>query len=70
MKCKCPLCGYQLEINANDYEEGDFLPCDDCGELLTIEVKKGAFRLVTGQQKKIEEMEGLDEEVEYEDEKE
>ncbi|PIN84753.1 MAG: hypothetical protein COV47_05795 [Candidatus Diapherotrites archaeon CG11_big_fil_rev_8_21_14_0_20_37_9] len=67
MKAKCPLCSTELEFG-NDTEEGDFISCEECGELLTAEVKSGQIRLVTEQQKKFEEMEEIEEEIEYEEE--
>lgn len=63
MKCVCPLCKEDIEV-ANDSDEGDFVRCEECGELLTLEVRKGKFRLVTDQEKKYEEMEQLGDELE------
>ena len=65
MKCNCPLCSEEIEV-ANDSEEGDFVRCEECGELLTLEVRKGKFKLVTDNEKKFEEMQQLDEEFEGE----
>ncbi len=57
----CPVCKENNEVG-NDKDEGDFVRCEECGELLELEVRKGKFRLVTDQEKKFEEMEQLDEE--------
>ena len=67
MKCSCPLCKENIEV-PNDKDEGDFVRCEECGELLEIEVRKGKFRLVTDQEKKFEEMEEIEDELEGEDE--
>ena len=64
MKSVCPVCKEEMEIDTNTQDEGDFVRCAECGELLTIEVKKGKYKLVTDQEKKYEEMEELDEEFE------
>ena len=61
MKCSCPVCKEQIEV-ANDKDEGDFVRCEECGELLEVEVRKGKYKLVTDQEKKFEEMKELDEE--------
>lgn len=61
----CPVCREDIELNSNEHDEGDFLRCAECGELLTIEVKKGKYKLVTDQEKKYEEMEELDDELDY-----
>lgn len=66
-KCTCPACKEPIEVDTGDKDEGDFVKCDECNELLTVEVKKGKYRLVTDQEKKIEEMESLDDEFESED---
>lgn len=63
VKCTCPVCKEPMDIDPNEKDEGDFARCEDCGELLTIEVKKGKYRLVTDQEKKAEEMESLDDEL-------
>ena len=62
MKCSCPVCKEQIEV-ANDKDEGDFVRCEECGELLEIEVRKGKYKLVTDQEKKFEEMKELDDEL-------
>ena len=64
IKCNCPVCKEPMEIDSNEKDEGDFARCGECGELLTIEVKKGKYRLVTDQEKKFEEMEKMDDEFE------
>ena len=64
VKCTCPVCKEPIEIDSSDKDEGDFVKCEECNELLTIEVKKGKYRLVTDQEKKIEEMEKLGDELE------
>ena len=68
LKLTCPLCKDPIEVDTNAHDEGDFIKCEECGELLEIEVRKGKYRLVTDQEKKYEEMEELDEELEYDDE--
>jgi len=62
LKCSCPVCKEQIEV-ANDKDEGDFVRCEECGELLEIEVRKGKYKLVTDQEKKFEEMKELDDEL-------
>ena len=69
MKCACPVCKETIDV-VNDKDEGDFVRCEECGELLEIEVRKGKFKLVTDQEKKFEEMQGLDGEFEGEDDEE
>ena len=69
LKCNCPVCKEGIDV-PNDKEEGDFVRCEECGELLEIEVRKGKFKLVTDQEKKFEEMQELDEESESEDDEE
>ncbi len=64
MKCTCPSCKEPIDVDSADKDEGDFVKCEECNELLTIEVKKGKYRLVTDQEKKIEEMESLTDELE------
>jgi len=56
------VCKEQIEV-ANDKDEGDFVRCEECGELLEIEVRKGKYKLVTDQEKKFEEMKELDDEL-------
>lgn len=56
------MCKEQIEV-ANDKDEGDFVRCEECGELLEIEVRKGKYKLVTDQEKKFEEMKELDDEL-------
>lgn len=34
MKCECPLCG--AEIDLEGYEENELIDCPDCGESLEI----------------------------------
>ena len=63
MKCNCPVCREIIEVS-KDKDEGDFVRCDECGELMELEVRKGKYRLVTDQEKKFEEMEKLDEDLE------
>ncbi|HZX19973.1 MAG TPA: hypothetical protein VFF13_03090 [archaeon] len=63
LKCACPVCKSQIELDINQYDQGDFVKCDECNELLEVEIKNGNFRLVTDQEKKFEEMEELDEEL-------
>ncbi len=65
MKCTCPLCKTEHDLSLNDYDEGDFFKCEECGELLEIGIKKGKIRLVTDQEKKFEEMENLEDELDY-----
>ncbi|HLC79705.1 MAG TPA: hypothetical protein VJG83_04780 [archaeon] len=67
MKTKCPICKEQIDFDTSEYDEGDFFRCQECSELLTVEVKKGEYKLVTDQEKKYEEMQELDEEFDYED---
>ncbi|VVB99636.1 Uncharacterised protein [uncultured archaeon] len=66
MKVTCPLCKEPMELDSSEHDEGDFVRCEECGELLTLEVKKGKFKLVTDQEKKFEEMKGLDDEFDTE----
>ncbi len=61
------MCKEEIKVS-NDSDEGDFVRCEECRELLTLEVKKGKFKLVTDQEKKYEEMKELDEEFDSEDE--
>jgi len=61
MKVSCPVCKELIEVS-NDKDEGDFVRCEECGELLEVEVRKGKYKLVTDQEKKFEEMKELDEE--------
>ncbi len=63
LKCNCPVCKEEIDV-PNDKDEGDFVRCEECGELLELEVRKGKFRLITDQEKKFKEMKGLDEEFE------
>jgi len=63
----CSVCKEILDIDTNQHEEGDFIRCAECGELLTLEVTKGKYKLVTDQEKKFEEMQDLDEEFEDEE---
>ncbi|MEM4256754.1 MAG: hypothetical protein QXZ13_03720 [Candidatus Diapherotrites archaeon] len=67
-KIVCPVCKENVDFDHNEYEEGDFFKCPECGELLTVEVKKGKVKLVTDQEKKIEEMEEIEEDLELEEE--
>lgn len=62
MRVTCPICKEPMELDSSEHDEGDFVRCEDCGELLTLEVKKGKFKLVTDQEKKFDEMRELDEE--------
>ena len=64
VKVVCPTCKEPMELNSSEHDEGDFVRCQDCGELLTLEVKKGKFKLVTDQEKKFDEMNSLDDEFE------
>ena len=66
MKCICPTCKEAIEVSS-DKDEGDFVRCEECGELLEIEVRKGKYKLVTDQEKKYEEMKELDEDFETEE---
>jgi uncharacterized protein YbaR (Trm112 family) len=67
-KVKCPACKEEIEFNHNEYEEGDFFQCPECRELLNVGIKKGKPTLMTDTEKKNEEMQELDEEMDYEDE--
>lgn len=68
LKLKCPVCKDNVDVDEHQYDEGDFVKCEECSELLTLEVRKGQFTLVTDQEKKYEEMEDLDDELDYEEE--
>jgi len=68
MKCTCPSCKTKIDLDTNEQDEGDFVKCDECSELLEVEVKNGNFKLVTDQEKKYEEMAELDEIFDYEEE--
>ncbi|MFH1391129.1 MAG: hypothetical protein ABIH20_02340 [Candidatus Diapherotrites archaeon] len=68
MKCSCPSCKTKIELDTNEQDEGDFVKCEECSELLEVEVKNGNFKLVTDQEKKYEEMAELDEIFDYEEE--
>jgi len=68
VKCTCPVCKTPIELDSNEHDEGDFVKCEECSELLEVEVKGGQFRLVTDQEKKYKEMDDLDESFSYEEE--
>ncbi|MCR4335846.1 MAG: hypothetical protein NUV57_04895 [archaeon] len=68
MKCTCPSCKAVIELDTNEKDEGDFVKCEECSELLEVEIKGGSFRLVTDQEKKHEEMDELDESFDNEEE--
>jgi len=70
LKCACPSCKANVELDLNEHDEGDFLKCGECDELLEVAIKAGNFRLVTDQEKKYEEMESLDESFDYEEDEE
>ena len=67
IKCKGPVCKDELDLDMNEYEQGDFVKCEECSELLEVEIKAGKFRLVTDTEKKNEEMEDLDAELDEEE---
>lgn len=70
MKCNCPSCKAQIELDTKEQDEGDFVKCEECDELLEVEIKAGQFRLVTDQEKKYKDMEDLDESFDYEEDEE
>lgn len=70
MKYTCPSCKGNVELDTNEHDEGDFVKCEECNELLEVEIKAGNFRLVTDQEKKYEEMEDIDESFDPEEEEE
>lgn len=70
MKCTCPSCKASIELDINEHDEGDFVKCEECNELLEVEIKAGNYKLVTDQEKKYEEMESLDESFDYEEDEE
>jgi len=59
------MCKAEIELDINEHDEGDFIKCNECEELLEVEIKGGSFILVTDQEKKLEEMEELEEELDY-----
>jgi len=67
MKTSCPVCKTEIELDTNEYDEGDTIECDECGEELEVEIRNGSYRLVTSNEKKYKEMEELDESFDYED---
>ena len=70
MKCACPSCKADVELDINEHDEGDFVKCEECNELLEVEIKAGNYKLVTDQEKKYEEMESLDESFDYDEDEE
>ena len=67
MKCNCPVCKTHIEIDFDDYDEGDSIDCPECGELLLIAVKGGEYKLVTNKEKIFEELEETVESFDGED---
>ncbi len=37
----------KFDLDKNEFDEGDFVECPDCGNSLKIKVIKGKFRLST-----------------------
>ena len=62
------MCKEQIDLDVNKHEEGDFIQCTECTELLELELRNGKFKLVTDQEKKVEEIEPLDPEFDFEEE--
>jgi len=47
MRVKCPDCREKIEVDVNEYEEGDCIDCPECGLDLILEVKGGKFSATT-----------------------
>lgn len=45
MKVKCPECEAEIDLNIDEYEEGDFIECPSCGSNLVVKVKYGKITL-------------------------
>lgn len=67
MKSKCPECSTMIEVDINELEEGDIIECPECIEDLVIEIENGSVRLITEEEKKLKEMEEIEEELDFED---
>jgi len=46
MKVKCPECEQEFDLDIDEYEEGDFVECPECGASLMVKVKYGRLTLV------------------------
>lgn len=55
MKCKCPECEEEIEVDKNEVEENDHLECPECSERLIVKIKKGKIRLATEKEKYFDE---------------
>jgi ssDNA-binding Zn-finger/Zn-ribbon topoisomerase 1 len=55
MKVICPECKEDLDIDKNEYDEGDTVDCPECNESLKIKVKKGKFKLASDKARYFEE---------------
>ncbi|HLC36570.1 MAG TPA: hypothetical protein VJK05_03100 [archaeon] len=45
MKVKCPSCEERIDINVNEFEEGDNFDCPECNSEYILKVKSGKFVL-------------------------
>ena len=47
MDVGCPECSEKFDLDKNEFDEGDFVECPECGTSLKIKVVKGKFKLST-----------------------
>ena len=67
MKVKCPECKIPLELEKNEYDEGDDYECPECGAHLLVVVTSGKFKLKSEKEKFYDELDEADDFSDEED---
>ncbi|MDO8628092.1 MAG: hypothetical protein Q7K42_06500, partial [Candidatus Diapherotrites archaeon] len=52
MKIKCTECDEKIDIDKNEYDEGEHIECPECFADLILKVKAGKFRAVSADSEK------------------